>query len=133
MPVRPMLQCILRVNTPPKILAVDDNRSVTLSMGFVFAKPRYEFSSIENGVDALTILEDDSYDVIIVDQQMPDLSGLELVREVRKRGISAKVIAVAAVLPSDVRLEYEKMGVEIIFDKPFDVLQLRSAVDSLVA
>jgi hypothetical protein len=40
---------------------------------------------------------------------------------------------VAAVLPSDVRLGYKQMGVQIIFSKPFDVTQLRCAVDSLIA
>ena len=123
------------MDAPPKILAVDDNRSVTLSMGFVFAKPRYEFTYIENPVDALKIVEGQShpYDVIIVDQQMPELSGLEFVRELRKRGIGAKIVIVAAVLPDDARMAYEQMGVERIFSKPFDVIQLRSAVDSLVA
>jgi len=122
------------VNTPPKILAVDDNRSVTLSMGFVFAKPRYQFNYIENAVDALKILEGQShpYDVIIVDQQMPDVTGLEFVREIRKRGIASEVIVVAAVLPAEARMAYEQMGVQTIFSKPFDVLQLRSAVDSLI-
>ena len=122
------------MNTPPKILAVDDNRSVTLSMGFVFAKPRYQFNYIENAVDALKILEGQShpYDVIIVDQQMPDVTGLEFVREIRKRGIASEVIVVAAVLPAEARMAYEQMGVQTIFSKPFDVLQLRSAVDSLI-
>ena len=123
------------MDAPPKILAVDDNRSVTLSMGFVFAKPRYEFNYIENPIDALEIVEGQShpYDVIIVDQQMPQLSGLEFVRELRKRGIGAKIVIVAAVLPAEARMAYEQMGVESIFGKPFDVLQLRSAVDVLVA
>ena len=104
-------------------------------MGFVFAKPRYQFNYIENPVDALKIVEGQShpYDVIIVDQQMPELSGLEFVRELRKRGISAKIVIVAAVLPADARMAYEQMGVKSIFSKPFDVIQLRSAVDSLVA
>jgi DNA-binding response OmpR family regulator len=123
------------MDTPPKILAVDDDRSVTLSMGFVFAKPRYQFNYIENAVDALKIVEGQShpYDVIIVDQQMPDVTGLEFVREIRKRGIASEVIVVAAVLSGEARMAYEQMGVQIIFSKPFDVLQLRSAVDSLVA
>ena len=104
-------------------------------MGFVFAKPRYQFSHIENAVDALKILETQShpYDVIIVDQQMPQLNGLEFVRELRKRGIGAKIVIVAAVLPADARMAYEQMDVESIFGKPFDVLKLRSAVDVLVA
>ena len=118
---------------PPKILAVEDNRSVTLSMGFVFARPRYQFDYIENAIDALKIVEAQShpYDVIIVDQEMPALSGLEFVCELRKRGISTKVIVVAALLPSRDRWAYKQMGVHVIFDKPFDVTQLRSAVDAL--
>ena len=64
---------------------------------------------------------------------MPELSGLEFVREIRKRGVDAKIIIVAAVLPNEIRMAYEQMGVESIFGKPFDVLQLRSAVDVLVA
>ena len=104
-------------------------------MGFVFAEPRYQFNYIENAVDALKILEGQShpYDVIIVDEQMPEMTGLEFVREIRKRGIASQVIVVAAVLPAEVRMAYEQMGVQIIFSKPFDVLQLRSAVDSLIA
>ena len=104
-------------------------------MGFVFPKPRYQFNYIENAVDALKILEGQShpYDVIIVDEQMPEMTGLEFVREIRKRGIASQVIVVAAVLPAEVRMAYEQMGVQIIFSKPFDVLQLRSAVDSLIA
>src|SRR3982751_4947079 len=112
-----MLKRVLAMDQALKILAVDDTRSVTVSMGFVFAKPRYEFSAIESGLDALAILNRDAnaYDVIIVDQEMPHLTGLEFVREIRKRGIAGEVIVVAAVLPAEVRMAYEQMGVQIIF------------------
>ena len=117
-----------------KILAVDDTRSVTLSMGFVFAKPQYEFSYVESGMDALAVLKADPgpYDVIIVDQEMPHLTGLEFVREIRKCGISTAVIVVAATLSSEVRRAYQKMDVHVMFPKPFDVCELRSAVDRIV-
>ena len=129
-----MLDRLLRMEAPLKILAVDDTRSVTLSMGFVFAKPRYEFSWIDNGMDALAVLKGDcAPDVIIVDHEMPNLTGLEFVREIRKRGISSEVIVVAAVLPSETRQAYEQMDVHVMFDKPFDISQLRSAVDHIVA
>jgi CheY-like chemotaxis protein len=77
-----MLDRVLPMDPALKILAVDDTRSVTLSIGFVFAKPRYEFTCADSGMDALAKIEADSdpYDVIIVDQEMPCLSGVEFVR-----------------------------------------------------
>ncbi len=130
-----MLDRVLPMDPALKILAVDDTRSVTLSMGFVFAKPRYEFTCADSGIEGLAKIEADSdpYDVIIVDQEMPCLTGVEFVREIRKRGISAKVIVVADVVSPEIRRAYEGMDVHVMFSKPFDVGRLRSAVDGIGA
>jgi len=130
-----MLDWVPSMDPALKILAVDDTSSVTLSMGFVFAKPRYEFTCVESGMDALAKLDAESnpYDVIIVDEEMPQLTGVEFVREIRKRGISAQVIVVAAVLSSEIRRAYQQMDVHVMFPKPFDVGKLRSAVDRIVS
>src|SRR5437868_13092493 len=104
-----MLDRVLPMDPPLKILAADDTRSVTLSMGFDFAKPRYEFTCADSGMDGLAKIEADSdpYDVIIVDQEMPCLTGVEFVREIRKRGISAKVIVMADVVRSDIHRAFQ--------------------------
>src|SRR5438132_11596336 len=94
-----------------KILAVDNERSVTLALGYIFTGPRYEVTGVENGIDALARLDADSdrYDVIIVDQKMPHLTGVELVSAIRERGIPGKIIVVSAHLSSEVREAYEQM------------------------
>jgi CheY-like chemotaxis protein len=118
-----------------KILAVDNEPSVTLSMRYIFAGPRYELTRADNGMDALARLDADSdrYDVIIVDQKMPHLTGVELVSAIRARGIRAKIIVVSAHVSSEIREAYERMDVRVMFGKPFDVGALRSAVDRLAA
>jgi CheY-like chemotaxis protein len=118
-----------------KILAVDNEPSVTLSMRYIFAGPRYELTRVDNGMDALARLDADSdrYDVIIVDQKMPHLTGVELVSAIRARGIPAKIIVVSAHVSSEIREAYERMDVQVMFGKPFDVGALRSAVDRLAA
>ena len=123
------------MDAPLKILAVDNEPSVTLSLRYVFAGPRYEVTCVEDGNSALAILDvhSDPYDLIIVDQKMPNLTGVELVDAVRKRGIPGKIIVVSAHLSSEVREAYERMDVHVMFPKPFDVDQLRSAVDRLTA
>ncbi len=75
----------------------------------------------------------DQYDVIIVDQKMPRLTGLDLVQEVRQRGITAKIMVLSAHLTPEIRDAYEQMDVELLLDKPFDIHKLRSELDKLAA
>jgi len=64
---------------------------------------------------------------------MPHMTGVELVEQLRKRGIDSKIMALSAYLFSEVRAAYERMDVHVMFPKPFDVGALRSAVDRLAA
>jgi CheY-like chemotaxis protein len=123
------------MDAPLRILAVDNEPSVTLSLGFVFARPRYEMNCADSGNAALAKLDanPDLYDVIIVDQKMPNLTGLELIGAIRKRGIPRKIIALSAHLSPEIREAYARMDVHVVFSKPFDVEELRSAVDRLAA
>jgi DNA-binding response OmpR family regulator len=118
-----------------RILAVDNEPSVTTSLRYVFAGPLYEMTTVASGHDALARLEagSDKFDVIIVDQKMPNLTGVELVTAMRERGITSKIIVLSAHLLPDVRAAYEKMGVHIMFAKPFDIAELRAAAGGVAA
>jgi DNA-binding response OmpR family regulator len=118
-----------------RILAMDNEPSVTFSLRHIFNAPRYDLSAVENGDAALTRLDSGSecYDIIIVDQKMPHMTGVELVSEMRKRGVTSKIMVLSAHISSEMRATYERMDVHVMFPKPFDVRQLRSAVDQLVA
>lgn len=120
---------------PLRILAVDNEPSVTLSLRFVFTAPRYEVTCVASGAAALAQLDDDSsgYDVLIVDQKMPELTGAELVQTLRDRGHNDKIIVLSAHLSSEIRDTYDRLDVHEIFPKPFNIAELRSAVDRLAA
>jgi CheY-like chemotaxis protein len=118
-----------------KILAVDDNPAIRYSMPFIFAGPRYEVSTEPDGDHALARLDTNraGYDVIIVDQKMAQFTGVELVQEIRERHIAGKIMVLSAHLSAEIREAYEKMDVRLLLDKPFDIQELRSAVDRLAA
>ena len=118
-----------------RILAVDNEPSVTFSLRYIFTGPRYEISAVENGDAALARLDSGSerFDIIIVDQKMPHMTGVQLVEEMRKRGITSEIMVLSAHISSEVRAAYERMDVHVMFPKPFDIGQLRSAVDQLAA
>jgi two-component system OmpR family response regulator len=123
------------MKTALKILTVDDNPSITGCMPFIFAAPLYEVSSANDGDDALAKLDGNpnGYDVIILDQKMPHLSGVELVQGIRERGITGKIVVLSAHLSPQVREAYQQMGVLMVMDKPFNVKELRSVVNELAA
>ena len=117
-----------------RILAVDNEPSVTTAFRFVFDGPQYDITCVSSGTDALTHLDRSTpFDVIIVDQRMPNLTGVELVQEIRKRGIEGKIIVVSANLSAEVCDAYQRMDVSLMLSKPFDVRQLRSAIENLAA
>jgi CheY-like chemotaxis protein len=132
----------LKAKSPPKsarttlrILAVDDEPSIAACLSFIFERPRYELTSARNGNDALTRLSTASapYDVVITDNEMPNVSGVELVRELRQRSFRGKIIVLSADLTNETRQAYARMKVDAILDKPFDNYELRHQLDLLVA
>jgi two-component system, response regulator, stage 0 sporulation protein F len=123
------------VDSPIRILAVDNEPSVTLSLRYVFDGPRYDVFCVGGGNAALAKLtaDLDPYDLIIVDEKMPDLTGVELVSEIRERHIPGKIMVLSAHLSPEVREAYERMDVRVMFGKPFNIDQLRHAVDHITA
>ena len=115
------------------ILAIDNEPSVTTSLGFVFGPPRYRLNTVASGEAALAALASaaEPFDVIIVDQKMPNLTGAELVAALRERGVKSRIIVLSAHVTNEVRKTYKDLGVQAIFEKPFDVAHLRAAVDTL--
>jgi CheY-like chemotaxis protein len=122
-------------NAALRILAVDNEPSVTFSLRHIFNGPRYDLTAVENGDAALARIDSGSeqYDIIIVDQKMPHMTGLELVGEMRKRGVTSKVMVLSADLSPEVREAFERVDVHLVFPKPFDIGDIRSAIDHLVA
>jgi DNA-binding response OmpR family regulator len=118
-----------------KILTVDDEPSITQSMHFIFEQPTYNLTSAQDGEAALACVaaDRDPFDVVITDNNMPGVSGIELVRQLRERNFSGKIMVLSAHLSVDVRAAYQAMEVDAMIEKPFNVKALRQTLDSLAA
>ena len=118
-----------------KILTVDDEPSITQSMRFIFEQPAYKLTSAEDGETALACVaaDRDPFDVVITDNNMPGVSGIELARQLRERNFSGKIMVLSAHLSVDVRAAYEAMEVDAMMEKPFNVQALRQALDRIAA
>ena len=120
---------------PLKILAVDDEPSIAQSMRFIFERPLYDLASAEDGEAALARLTRDpnAFDVVITDNNMPGVSGIQFVRQLRERNFAGKIMVLSAHLSTEVRAAYEAMAVDAMIDKPFSIKALRQTLDRVAA
>ncbi|HUO44400.1 MAG TPA: response regulator [Burkholderiales bacterium] len=66
-----------------KILAVDDSRSLRQMVSFTLRGAGYEVVEAENGADALEKARHETFNLVLTDQNMPNMDGLTLVRSLR--------------------------------------------------
>ena len=118
-----------------KILTVDDEPAIAACLSFIFRGPRYELTSSLNGKDALARISaaETPYDIVITDDQMPQLSGVGLVGALRERSFGGKIMVLSGHLTAENREAFTQMNVDAILDKPFDNYELRTRLESLVA
>jgi DNA-binding NarL/FixJ family response regulator len=68
------------------------------------------------------------FDVVITDHRMPRMSGLELVRRLRKREFKGKILVLSAHLSDEDIHAYEDLEVDMMMSKPFDFEEIQRAV-----
>ena len=111
------------------ILVVDDELSMLEFLEYMLQKEGYQVSKTNEGQKALELIQKDmSFDLIISDLRMPDLTGWELLKMVRKIDPETPVIYVTAYASSETAIEALKFGAFDYISKPFQVEEFKNLV-----
>jgi DNA-binding NtrC family response regulator len=102
------------------ILIVDDERSVRDSLYNWFIEDGYRVECAENAKIALTLLESDSFDIILADIKMPGMDGLEMLRRIKALKRDSIIIVMTAFATVDTAVQALKDGAFDYVTKPFD-------------
>lgn len=108
------------INGKPLILAVDDEENIRNLITYTFEEYDIEVKTAENGKAAITILEQNPVDVIITDLLMPTMTGLALIREMKKRKSAIPIIIITAYGNTEMVKEIIAEGVFRLIEKPLD-------------
>jgi two-component system OmpR family response regulator len=113
-----------------QILAVEDEKAVAQILAVVLGGPMAKVSSAADGWEALIKIAASPrpFDVVITDHRMPRMSGLELVRRLRTRQFTGKILVLSAHLSDEDIHAYEELHVDMMMSKPFDFQEIQSAV-----
>lgn len=111
-----------------KILVVDDEINVCKSIRQAILKEDYEVDTALSGEEALKKDADKNYDLIITDLMMPGISGLDLLKTLKKKRTECNIIIITGYPTIKTAVESIKIGAFDYIPKPFTPADLRSVV-----
>src|SRR5215213_2305734 len=117
----------------PLLLVVDDEIPVLRVVERLAAKVGFDVVACANGADAMRTLMRRPADLAMVDLRMPDVNGLDLLRQIRASHPGCEVILMTAYAAVDSAVEAIKLGAREYLTKPFDFDRLKQVLEDIRA
>lgn len=115
-----------------KLLIVEDNTKLLKAVTETLENEKYVCETVENFKTAHEKIFLYRYDVMVVDINLPDGSGLELIREIKKQNPETGIIVISARNSLDNKIEGLDLGADDYITKPFDMAELVARVKALL-
>jgi two-component system, OmpR family, phosphate regulon response regulator PhoB len=112
-----------------KVLVVEDERDVRDLITLHVKREGYEVDAVETGGQALQSIQKKTYDLVVLDWMLPEVSGLEICKKLM--GVSPVLMVTAKAEPADIVLGLE-MGADDYVTKPFEIPVLVARVRALL-
>ncbi len=122
---------MLKPTQEKRVLLVDDELEILDLLCDEIKEMGYEAHTADNAQIALTKVQNNSYDLLITDFSMPGVSGIELIREMRKLGFNFPVILMLTATKLNPQL-LKDLNVSCTLSKPFDYNTLQEKVKELL-
>ncbi|MCA9645323.1 MAG: response regulator, partial [Myxococcales bacterium] len=114
--------------TSNPLLIVDDHVELAENLAEILEDLGHPCRIVESADQALDALSSQTFSGIITDYRLPESSGLELITELRKRGVSTPVVLISAFAADDVVRKAHEIGALDVLAKPVDFDQLERLV-----
>lgn len=116
------------------ILLIDDEKKICEFVKAYLDKEGYKTDVAYNGNDAINYLDNNEYDIVLLDRMLPDISGEEICNYIRNncKLINVSIIMLSAKTEDDDRIEGFELGCDDYICKPFNVKELILRIKSVL-
>ena len=114
--------------TQPHILVVDDELSMRELLEFLLSREGYRVSLAENGRRAIAMLDKQTYDLLLCDIKLGDMTGLNVLKAAKTKDPDTTVIMISAFATTETAVEAMNMGAYDYVPKPFDNEELKQTI-----
>lgn len=115
-----------------KLLYAEDEQDMSEAVTDILRHSNYIVDAVYNGRDALDYALADSYDGIILDIMMPQMDGIEVIRELRKNGCRTPIILLTAKSQVENKIEGLDAGADDYLAKPFEFGELLARIRAML-
>ena len=117
-----------------KVLFVDDSTSMRQVVGMAIKDAGYDVTTAEDGVDGVSKMSQDKFDVIISDVNMPNMNGIEMLEAARENDKNkfTPVIILTTEAGDDMKNLGKSAGARVWVVKPFKPTQLLTVIEKLI-
>ncbi len=115
-----------------KILLAEDDPGIRESIGALLSLDRHAVDAVDNGESALDYLKVSKYDLLILDWQMPKVSGVEVCTQFRQSGGTTPILILTAREKIDDKEAGFASGADDYQTKPFSPRELRARINALL-
>lgn len=114
-----------------KVLLVDDEEDFTEALSKRLEARNLKVRTVNSGEDAVHMVDEQSFDVIILDLAMPGMDGLETLQRIKANHPDAEIIMLTGHASVKSSVEAMKIGAEDLMEKPVDMTALMTKIEEL--
>jgi CheY-like chemotaxis protein len=114
-----------------RVLVVDDDSTIRLLLSKFLEMQNCEAETAADGEEGLALLNAGHFDVIMVDLQMPGMTGIEFTEVVRQQHPDIPIALITGVAHTLGENDLEQVGISKLFTKPFDLDDIATWIQSL--
>lgn len=115
-----------------RILLIEDEALVSKSIQQMFSLERFEVAAVDTGEAGLSLARQNPYDLIVLDLQLPDMSGIDILRDLRDGDVHTPVLVLSGTANPDIKVRALKSGADDYLTKPFHRDELIARVRAVV-
>jgi DNA-binding NtrC family response regulator len=114
------------------ILVVDDEDALRTVLSSELEGEGYAVASAGDGDEAMTVLQEKTFDLVLLDIKMPRVDGFEVLRFIKERYPKTKVIMLTGFADLKNAIESKKLGAEDFVSKPYDLVDLLTTIERVL-
>jgi DNA-binding NtrC family response regulator len=119
--------------TKGDILIVDDEADIREGLELLLTTEGYKVTLAQNGTEGVEKMESHLYDLVLLDLMMPDISGMDVLAQVRPRDRETPIVMITAYGSVEAAVEALKLGASDYFSKPWDNEKLLIEIGRMIA
>jgi two-component system response regulator AtoC len=117
------------MDLPKSILIIDDEENIRKYLGHSLARDGFEVSTAKYGKEGLNLLIQKHIDVVVLDLNLPDINGLEVLKELKRIDVQSVIIIITAYGDISSAVEAMKLGAYDYLTKPFDTGDIKIVIN----